>query len=706
MDELEKILKEIRLSKSTKPIVANSDLSVNYSFQPQSLDDENRTVEAVYNTDEPVTRYSWEYGEFLLILSQDAGAVDLKRFNSGRAPLLKDHDKFNIDSVIGKVVSATNTTAKIQFSDDEESLKYYNKVKNGFLGNVSMGVHISELMNITAKYYAETEGIEDENELINKPIVLLATQYQPSELSLVAVPALSDAHVFSKKPLQKTGISERLKTEEIQTMNEKELKRLAELRAKTELSAVESAELAGLEAKVQELSQGAKKPESAKVVSETPKATSETLSAKDIELAVQEESSRVKTIFSLAQEHGFDQAYAQELADKKIDGKPISIKDAKLEILDKAVRTQESKIGEFSGRISVGVSADEKEFALMESALSHRINPSENEFIRDNKFSHMRLLDLAKYCLQKNGVNTDLMSARDIAWQAMASTSDFPKAFQAVVNKSLNQAYTATPRTFLPFVVERTASDFKTLRNIDLSEFDGLDKLSEGGEYKYGTITEGEETYALASFGKIARVTRKMIINDDIGVIARMLDMMGEAVSRMESDQVYAQVLGTGATMADGNPLFHADHNNTVTATLTADASGIDKVDQLLMAQKGPKDKDPLGLTGKYLVYGPKNKLLAHQMLAPINATKAGDNNPYVNEFEPILEHRITNKDYMLFADPRRRAAIEIAYLLGNKNPFTERNVDFKTDSIEFKVRHDFAAKAVDYRAAARGTES
>jgi hypothetical protein len=43
-------------------------------------------------------------------------------------------------------------------------------------------------------------------------------------------------------------------------------------------------------------------------------------------------------------------------------------------------------------------------------------------------------------------------------------------------------------------------------------------------------------------------------------------------------------------------------------------------------------------------------------------------------------------------------ATIEYAYLEGQDGAFLETRHGFDVDGVEFKVRHDFAAKAVNYR--------
>jgi hypothetical protein len=49
-------------------------------------------------------------------------------------------------------------------------------------------------------------------------------------------------------------------------------------------------------------------------------------------------------------------------------------------------------------------------------------------------------------------------------------------------------------------------------------------------------------------------------------------------------------------------------------------------------------------------------------------------------------------------ADPSQHDTIELTFLDGNKVPHIETKDGWNVDGVEYKVRHDFVAAAVDYR--------
>jgi hypothetical protein len=95
---------------------------------------------------------------------------------------------------------------------------------------------------------------------------------------------------------------------------------------------------------------------------------------------------------------------------------------------------------------------------------------------------------------------------------------------------------------------------------------------NEKGEFKRGKISEGKETYALGTYGKIFAFTRQALINDDLGAFTRLPFMMGSASVRLENDTVWG-ILTTNAAMSDSVNLFHANHSN-LTSGATSTISG------------------------------------------------------------------------------------------------------------------------------------
>ncbi|MDO5397462.1 MAG: HK97 family phage prohead protease [bacterium] len=136
------------------------------------IDEETRTVELSFSSEEPITR--WGDDE---ILSHKNGAVQLDRLNTTGC-LLFNHNR---DYVVGKIVSAAvkkkRGIATVEFDKDEASEVIFQKVKNGTLRGVSVGYRILSMDSRIVKINGRSKTI------------YTATLWEPTEISIVSVPA-------------------------------------------------------------------------------------------------------------------------------------------------------------------------------------------------------------------------------------------------------------------------------------------------------------------------------------------------------------------------------------------------------------------------------------------------------------------------------------------------------------------------------------
>ncbi|MEL0625302.1 Mu-like prophage major head subunit gpT family protein, partial [Marinomonas arenicola] len=78
-------------------------------------------------------------------------------------------------------------------------------------------------------------------------------------------------------------------------------------------------------------------------------------------------------------------------------------------------------------------------------------------------------------------------------------------------------------------------------------------------------IGDNAEQIQLATYGRLFSISRQTIINDDLQAFTKLPMKMGRAAIRTVGDLVYA-LLMSNPNMKDGKSLFHADHNNILTA--------------------------------------------------------------------------------------------------------------------------------------------
>ena len=141
-----------------------------FHFEPGVIDEERRTVRLGVSSEEPVER---SFG--LEVIDHRAGSMDLTFLNSGRAPLLLNHD---MERQIGVVESvqldedARRLRALVRFSRSELGESVWRDVVDQIMSNVSVGYRIDGRI--------EEEGDSDD---------VYRVRTTPMEVSIVSLPA-------------------------------------------------------------------------------------------------------------------------------------------------------------------------------------------------------------------------------------------------------------------------------------------------------------------------------------------------------------------------------------------------------------------------------------------------------------------------------------------------------------------------------------
>jgi hypothetical protein len=177
----------------------------------------------------------------------------------------------------------------------------------------------------------------------------------------------------------------------------------------------------------------------------------------------------------------------------------------------------------------------------------------------------------------------------------------------------------------------------------------------------------------------------------------------GAAGVRLENDIVWA-LLTANANMSDGVALFHANHSNLQTGGGSVLATaGLQAMRKNFRTQKGLDSKQTLNLLMKYIMVPAALESSLEQIMSPLLYAAQTSNvvNEFIRTLTPIVEARLDANSTTAWygaTDPSAMATIEYGYLEGSDGLYLETRVGFDTDGMDFKVRHDFGAKAVNFR--------
>jgi hypothetical protein len=324
---------------------------------------------------------------------------------------------------------------------------------------------------------------------------------------------------------------------------------------------------------------------------------------------------------------------------------------------------------------------------------------------RAREFRHMSLLRMAEESLSAQGIRVRGLAPLEIASRALHSTSDFPHILANVMNKRLRAGYDENVPSYTMWARRApNAPDFKTLSVVQLSAMPDLLAKAESGEFKYGTLSDGKETYSMLSYGRILGVTRETLINDDLRAFDRIAAGFSASARRLENRMVYAQITGN-PNMGDGVALFHGSHGNLAGSGAAISATTLGAGRTAMRLQKGLQAEE-LNLAPRFLIVPATQEQLAYQYTSTqFVPAKSSD----VNEFrqggrtalEPIVEAILDGSSttaWYLAGDTGQVDTVEYCYLDGAEGVRLETAMEFDTDGMKVKAALDFVAKVIDHR--------
>jgi len=656
-----------------------------------SVNEEDRTADLVFTTGADVMRRDWSSGErFIEKLGTKPSQVRLDRLNGG-APLLNSHASFDLREQFGVVVegSAKMTSgegrASVRFSKREDVEPFFRDVVDGVIRNVSVGYRVHR--------FEESKGKD------GAPSVRTATDWEPFEVSMVPIPADAAAQ-FRENKQQTHECVIVTRHEEIEAMPDEP---------------------------IQTTDTGGADPEPTRAADPAPSAPAPAdrialadAPSPDATAARTAERQRSREIRDLVRGQRLEESFADELVDAG-----ISVADARVRIMERTAAETNDPSNDTRSGVHVEMGEDVRDRWLrgaenwllqrggvLESVSQHEGNSSSH--YDPGEFRGLTLLDLARESLERAGVKWRGLSRMDLAGQAFIrsagyqTTSDFANLLENVLNKTLRAQYGITPDTWSGWCGTTTANDFRTQNWYRLGSLAALETLTEGGEFRNATIGDAEkQTFEVDTRGNIIGITRKTIVNDDLGGLTRMASMLGRAAALTIESAAYTELAlnsGLGPDLSDTNPLFDAAHSN-LGAGAAITAAAIDADAAVMAAQTGPNGNEILDLRPSVLLVPRGLQGVANQIndsqFDPDGTKSNRQPNIVGGMFDRVIgTARLTGTRRYMFADPSVAPVMVVSFLEGEREPVIETQDGWRYDGVSLRARLDFGVDGVDFRGA------
>ncbi|MGL6193677.1 MAG: Mu-like prophage major head subunit gpT family protein, partial [Thermoguttaceae bacterium] len=301
--------------------------------------------------------------------------------------------------------------------------------------------------------------------------------------------------------------------------------------------------------------------------------------------------------------------------------------------------------------------------------------------------------------------------------EAAFSSMSLPGILSSVANKVLLEGFLMMDDTWKKIVKIASCSNFQQHNRYRMNGSFKFEKVGADGEIKHGGVGEQQFVQQLATHAIMFALTRQMIIDDDLGAFTDIPRGIGVGASEAINDAVWECLL-LNANQKDGKPFFGSDHKNLVTgADAKLDIDGLTKA-ELVFSQQERSEGRPLGIPATILLVPSALKVAAELLMKSLTVNESTDpnkpkpvNNPHAGKFEAVSTPYLSSKAFKknsssawyLFADPRRLAALEVAFLGGQDRPTVERaDADFNILGVQFRGYIDFGVKEQDWRGALR----
>jgi hypothetical protein len=350
----------------------------------------------------------------------------------------------------------------------------------------------------------------------------------------------------------------------------------------------------------------------------------------------------------------------------------------------------------------------------------HHFTDQEMQAAHDRFHGRIGLKQLFILAAQANGHRHDSFDVSiDVQRAAFGMTS--PRSIQAsgfstvslstilsnTANKFLREGWNSVDQTALRIAAIRPVSDFKQITTVSLTGALEFEKVGQDGEIKHGEIDEVTYTNQADTYARMLAITRKDIINDDLGALTVVPRKLGRGGMLKLNDIFWTEFLGLV-----GAAFFASGNSNLNEGVATMTTGGLAATETIFMNQTDP-DSKPLGVMPKIILVPTALKSAARtlmnseRLIDGTGTATQGDGNIWKDMFRVESSPYISNSSYTgytatgwwMLADPGEMPVIEIAALNGRVEPVVETaDADFNVLGVQMRGYSDIGVSDQEYR--------
>ncbi len=542
-----------------------------FQVRAATINEEERSVEAVISTDAPVEVRDWRRGETIDEVLLATGAQ-----LPTQMPMLANHDRWSLDSVLGSIrslrIDGGSIVGRLYFArDDAEADKAWNKVRQGHIVDVSVGYHVEEATEIAA---GQTATVSGRSFTAGRRALRVVTRWTPKEGSLVPIGAdkaakiRDDFAIFPRK--ESSHMDPRLRAF-LETLGLR--KDADEAEAKAFYDKLSAADRARADAAVADapVTPPAPPSEPTRTIAPTTPANPQPPAdpADAARQAVAAERERVRVIRALGGAdvpaeivtRAIDEGWDEQRASREF---LTALRESRSQGVGPAIhvhgREQDCNARSLAAGMLASHGLDPTKHAMHDG----RRNPmradrmTEQDADRGERFRGMSSFDILRECVRLDtGRWCNSPDELFNCLRTAPSGATLSNVFTTNVYARLIEGWETIGDTTLGWCDEEDVPNFLQQEDLSLSANARLQQLPRGDTAKHATASDSKEVYKIARYAKQFVVDEQDVIDDRLGAIMRMPREMGEAARQLRPDLVYSLLL-ENPTMQDTGAVFNA----------------------------------------------------------------------------------------------------------------------------------------------------
>jgi hypothetical protein len=391
--------------------------------------------------------------------------------------------------------------------------------------------------------------------------------------------------------------------------------------------------------------------------------------------------------------------------------------------------------------VSGGLDESEKFCNVAKVVLGNRagVEVDKKELLdaQKNGFMGMGLQGFCREFLNRSGVRhasslsgqqiyDELCKIRPTMAAASQGSGDFANVLADVAHKSLAKAWESSPTTYQAWTGSDVIQDFRPKNIVRISETGDIQEIQEGEGFSYTSMSDSKESVQLSTYGVAFGLSRKALVNDDLGALTDAPAKIVRSVRRKINRLCYAGLYGTamtGPTMGEDNGvMFSTTHKNYVASGSGAAPSTttLATLRQKLMKQVlpspdgGQSETQYTNIAPRFIVYHSNHDIVVNQLITStydISTTGSlATQMPFIKGlipvWDPVLDELMdknTHAGWYLLADPADGATVSVFSLTGQTSPTLRQKISDVGEplGIAWDVYIDVGIGFPDYRYAA-----